>query len=168
MGKNMNERADGISDRTQWLFEHDWNAAKWCVDLCSNYCRPSAQTAAETVIKNISFNEPVISREEQLPGRTWQSTRGVIVVFCCLLTSVTALGDCHTIAAVIFVCVCVCVCVCRHLLPERDDPWRLCDGQVSAEFHKWQLQLPSKTNLCLRGIDLMDYLAYCFGLEISF
>lgn len=77
----------------------------------------------------------MISRAEQLPGLTWQSTRSVIVVCCCLLTSVTALGDCHTIAALIF----PCVRLLTLAFGLRDDPWQLRDGQVSAEFLKWQL-----------------------------
>ena len=60
--------------------------------------------------KTINFNEPLISRAEQLPGLTWQSTRSVIVVCRCLLTSVTVLGDCHTKAARIFPCVSVDTC----------------------------------------------------------
>lgn len=60
--------------------------------------------------KTININEPLISREEQLPGPTWQSTRSVIVVCRCLLTSATVLGDCHTIAALIFPCVYVDTC----------------------------------------------------------
>lgn len=92
--------------------------------------------STHNAIKTINFNEPVISRAAQLPGRTWQSTRSVNVVCCCLLTSLTALGDCHTIAALI--------CPYLRLLTLgglRDDTWQLRDGQVWAEFLKWHQQL---------------------------
>lgn len=123
-----------------------WNAASICIPSSADVFHTAAAAAAENAMKTI--NVPVISRAEQLPALTWQSTRSVILVCCCLLTSVTALGICHTMAALIFPCV-------RLLTPavgSRDDPWRPRDGQVPAGFLKWQLQF--------------FFLSYCFQQQI--
>lgn len=94
----------------------------------SFYMRAGSCMHVET-IKTINFSETVISGEERLPGLNWQSTRSVIVVCCCLLTSVTALRECHRHNRSPHFSVCTSVDTCCRI--ER---WQLCDGHVSAEF----------------------------------
>lgn len=82
-----------------------WNAPSECVNLCHSYCR--------CFWRICNKNHP-LQWERQLLVPIGRAPESVTVVCCCLLTSVTALGDCcrHNSCSHFYICVSVDTC-CR-------------------------------------------------------
>lgn len=82
---------------------------------------------------------PWLSREQLLPALPWLSTRSVMLVCCCCAHKWNhAMRLSHTRSSWFF---CACVRLLTPAVGWGDDPWRLWDGHVSAEFREWQLHL---------------------------